>query len=137
MPRLIKANWGLKAHTEVGNEVFCLTWVDNNTVQLMTTAYSISDIDNTHYLHPNKRHQIRANSVKKVPRPYLPSTTAHSTLIDQSDRMGLPLPSPIRQYNLHMGGQMAMRSSVPHIVWIGGHRNIGGLYLLSCTMMRA
>lgn len=97
-------NWGLEAYTAVDDEVLCMAWVDNNTVQLMTTAFDISDIMTPHFLHPKSRSGIPANSVITLPPPYLPSIAAHSVLTNQSGQSGLPVPLPVRKYNLHMGG---------------------------------
>lgn len=99
-----KNNWGLKAYTVVDDEVLCMAWVDNNTVQLMTTAYDISDIDTPYLLPPKRRLNIPEDSVQYLPPPYLPSIAAHSILTNQSDQSGLPVPYPIKKYNLHMGG---------------------------------
>ena len=96
-----KNNWGLKAHTVV-DEVLCMAWVDLNTVQLMTTAYDISDIKTPYFLPPRRRHGIPEESVEFISPPYLPSIAAHSRLI--SSEKGLPVPYPIRRYNQHMGG---------------------------------
>lgn len=72
-------NWGLEAHTGVDN-VLCMTWVDMNTVQLMTTAYNASDISTPYFLPPRRRHGIPENSIQTIPLPYLPSVVAHTTL---------------------------------------------------------
>lgn len=92
-----KKDWGLKAYTVVDDEVLCLAWVDNNTVQLMTTAHSISEVNTPHFLPPKRRHGIPANSVKHLPPPYLPSIAAHSPILfNQSGQSGLPIPYPIK-----------------------------------------
>ena len=94
-----KNNWGLKTHTVI-DEVLCMAWVDFNTVQLMTTAYDISDIKTPYFLPFRRRHGIPEESVEFIPPPYLPSIAAHSRLI--SSEKGLPIPYPIRRYNQHM-----------------------------------
>ena len=96
-----KDNWGLKAHTVV-DEVLCMAWIDLNTVQMMTTAYSISDIKTLYFLPPRRRHDIPEESVISLPPPYLPSIAAHSRLI--STEKGLPILLSIRRYNQHMRG---------------------------------
>ena len=84
------------------DEVLCMAWIDLNTMQLMTTAYDISDIKTPYFLPPRRRHEISEESVKFIPLFYLPSIAAHSRLI--SSGKGLPVPYPIRRYNQHMGG---------------------------------
>ena len=83
-------HWGLRASTTV-DEVLCLGWVDNNTVQLMTTRHHPRELDDSYYLHPLKRY---------------PSMYAHIILLpDQTPSwpLGLPIPAPVREYNLHIG----------------------------------
>ena len=100
-------HWGLRASTTV-DEVLCLGWVDNNTVQLMTTRHHPRELDDSYYLHPLKRHGIPEDSVQPIiPIPYYPSMYAHIILLpDQTPSwpLGLPIPAPVREYNLHMGG---------------------------------
>ena len=100
-------HWGLRASTTV-DEVLCLGWVDNNTVQLMTTRHHPRELDDSYYLHPLKRHGIPEDSVQPIiPIPYYPLMYAHIILLpDQTPSwpLGLPIPAPVREYNLHMGG---------------------------------
>ena len=98
-----KNNWGLEAHTVVDG-VLCMAWVDLNTVQLMTTAYNISDIKTSYFLPPRRRHGIPEDSVISVSSSvYLSSIAAHS-LINSTSETGLSIPYPIRRYNQYMGG---------------------------------
>lgn len=99
-----KKNWGLEAHTVIEDEVLCMAWVNNNTVQSMTTAYDISDINTSYFLPPKCRHGISENSIQNLPPPYIPFIIAYFILFDQSGQSGLPVSYPIRKYNLHMGG---------------------------------
>ena len=100
-----KNNWGLEAHTVVDEEILCMAWVDLNTVQLMTTAYDISDIKTPYFLPPRRRHGIPEDSVIFIPSVYLPSIAAHSLINStKSSETGLPIPYPIRRYNQYMGG---------------------------------
>ena len=81
-------------------------WVDNNTVQIMTTRHHPRELESSYYLHPLKRHGIPEDSAQQI-IPYYLSIYAHTTLmLDQSFSwpLGLPIPAPIRDYNLHMGG---------------------------------
>ena len=99
-------HWGLQASTIVDDEVLCMGWVDNNTVQIMTTRHHPRELDSLYYLNPLKRHGIPEDSAQQI-IPYDPSIYAHTTLmLDQSFSwpLGLPIPAPIRDYNLHMGG---------------------------------
>ena len=95
-----KNNWGLKAHTVI-DEVLCMTWIDFNTVQLMTTAYDISDIKILYFLPPRRRHEIPEESVIFRSSLYLSSIAAHSRLISEKD---LFVFYSIRCYNQHMRG---------------------------------
>ena len=90
--------------TAVDDVVLCMAWVDNNTAQLMTTAYGISDIETLRFLHPKKRHGIPKNSVQYVPPPYLPSIAAHFILLDQSDRSGFIIAITYPKTQLVYGG---------------------------------
>ena len=99
-------HWGLRTSTIVDDEVLCLGWVDNNTVQLMTTFHDPREFDRSYYLNPFKRHGILEGSVEPI-ISYYPLIYAHTTLVpDQTPLwpLGLPVPVPIREYNLHMGG---------------------------------
>ena len=97
-------NWGLEAHTIIDDDVLCMVWVDLNTVQLMTTAYSLSDVETSDFLSPKKRHGIPKNSIKQITPPYLPSIAAHTVTFGSDVSEGLPIPYPIREYNKYMGG---------------------------------
>ena len=70
-----KKKWGLQSHMTV-EDVLCMSWVDNNLVQLMTMAHSIDDIlKNHHYLDIRQRHGIPDKSASSI---YLPSIAAPS-----------------------------------------------------------
>ena len=99
-------DWGLQAHMVVDDEVLCLGWVDNNGVQYMTTGHSPQDLYEMHYINPHKRYGIPETSLQPIV-PYFPPTLAHSIpLLNQEVQrpLGLPIPAPIKEYNLHMGG---------------------------------
>ena len=98
-------HWGLQASTIVDVEVLCWGWVDNNTVQIMTTRNHPRELDSSYNLNPLKRHGIPEDSAQQI-IPYYQSIYAHTTLmLDQSFSwpLGPPIPAPIRDYNLHMG----------------------------------
>ena len=80
--------------------------MDNNTVQLMTTRHHPRELDDSYYLHPLKRHEIPEDSVQLIiPIQYYPSIYARIILLpDQKPLwpLGLPIPGPVREYNLHM-----------------------------------
>ena len=70
-------HWGLRASTTV-DEVLCLGWVYNNTVQSMTTRHHPRELDDSYYLHPLIRHGIPEDSVQPIiPITYYPSMYAH------------------------------------------------------------
>ena len=99
-------DWGLQAHMVIDDEVLCMGWVDNNGVQYMTTGHSPQDLNEIHYINPYKRHGIPETSLQPIV-PYFPSTLAHfSPSPNQAVQwpLGLPIPAPIREYNLYMGG---------------------------------
>ena len=92
-----KNNWGLRSHMTV-DDVLCMSWVDNTSVQLMTTAHTIDDVSKQkHYLDVRKRHGITDNSATSIPNDL-------ATSIPDQPPVGLAIPIPIRDYNLHMGG---------------------------------
>ena len=87
------------------DSVLCLTWQDNNTVQLMTTVHSSSDMKASDLIFKTKCHGIPAESTAtRVETPLfyeLPSVYTHSQpYIEQ----GLPFPTAVQQYNKHIGG---------------------------------
>ena len=99
-------DWGLQAHMAVDDEVLCMGWVDNNGVQYMTTGHSTQDLDEKHYINPYKRHGIPETFLQPIVS-YFSFILAHSSfLLNQAIQwpLGLPIPAPIREYNLHMGG---------------------------------
>ena len=99
-------DWGRQASMIIDDEVLCMSWIDNNAVQYMTTSHSLEDLTKIHYLHERKRAGIPKDSAQPIIH-YNPSIIAHSAPIpgQQIPRpMGLPVPQPIRDYNLHMGG---------------------------------
>ena len=51
----------------IDDKILCLAWVDNNTVQYITTGYGPEDIQKPHWLNPYKRHQIPPTSWQQVP----------------------------------------------------------------------
>ena len=99
-------DWGLQAHMVVDDKVLCMGWVANNGVQYMTTGHSPQDLYEMHYINPHKRYGIPETSLQPIVS-YFPSTLAHSIpLLNQEVQrpLGLPIPAPIKEYNLHMGG---------------------------------
>ena len=59
-------------------------WVDNNTVQIMTTRHHPRELDSSYYLNPLKRRGIPEDSAQQI-IPYYPSIYAHTILmLDQS-----------------------------------------------------
>ena len=100
-----KKNWELKTHTVVDEKILCMIWVDLNTMQLMTTAYDISDIKTSYFLPSKRRHDISEDSVIFVSSVYLSSIAAHSLINSiKSSETGLSIPYPIRRYNQYMRG---------------------------------
>ena len=99
-----KNNWGMKAYFTV-EEVLCLAWQDNNTVQLMTTVHTPSNMEAYDILSKNKRHGIPAEvstiRIKNLSFHTLPSVYAHT---QPCVERGLSFPTAVRQYNKHMGG---------------------------------
>ena len=99
-----KNNWGIKAYFTV-EEVLCLAWQDNNTVQLMTTIHTPNDLKAYNILFKNKQHEIpidtRTIRVKNLSYYTLSSVYAHSQLHIE---WGLPFPTAVQLYNKHIGG---------------------------------
>lgn len=97
-------NWGLQAHMIV-DKIMCMSWVDNNSVQLMSTNHSIDDFSREYFMDARRRNGIPPDSAKLR---YLPSIAAHSTVLSGQVNtlcpFALPVPTPIHDYNLHMGG---------------------------------
>lgn len=99
-------DWRRQASMIVDDEVLCMSWIDNNAVQYMTTSHSLEDLTEIHYLYERKRAGIPKDSAQPIV-PYNPSIISHSVPVpgQQISRpMRLPVPQPIRDYNLHMGG---------------------------------
>ena len=96
-----KKNWELKTHTVVDEKILCMIWVDLNTMQLMTTAYDISDIKTSYFLSSKRRHDISENSVIFVSSVYLSSIATHS-LINSTSETDLSISYSIRRYNQYM-----------------------------------
>ena len=76
-----KNNWGMKACSTV-NDVLCLAWQDNNTVQLMTTIHTPNKMKDYDIVSKTKRHGIPAKSSTERARNSLfyslPSVYTHS-----------------------------------------------------------
>lgn len=64
-------------------DVFCMAWVDLNTVQYMTTTHTIDEMKTVVYKDAKRR-----NGIPK------------SAICDEK----IPFPAPIIEYNRHMGG---------------------------------
>ena len=91
-----KIDWGLQTHMIVDG-VLCLSWVDNNPVQFMTTSHLVEDLSKIHYIHVRQQNSIPESSIVLI---YLSLIAAHSTFLP----FRLPVPAPIHDYNLYMGG---------------------------------
>ena len=99
-----KNNWEKKAYSTV-KEVLCLTWQDNNTVQLMSTVHSFSDFKVCDLVSKIRYHGISAESViirVKTSSFYgLLSVYAHS---QSYIKHGLLFSTAVWQYNWHIRG---------------------------------
>ena len=94
-------DWGKKAIMTVKEDkktnieegdILCMAWVDLNTVQFMTTIHTIEDVKNDVYKDPRRSHGIPSDS---------------TVVVENEDETGdkkLPFPTPIVDYNQHMGG---------------------------------
>ena len=82
-----KRDWGTKALITIDKQILCLAWQDNNTVLLMTTAYSVKQAREAYPKDPKKRHQIPDSSFEWV-----------------NGQQRLMFPEPVVDYNKHMGG---------------------------------
>ena len=104
----------------IDDKVLYLAWVDNNTIQYMTTGYSPEMVKEIWWIDPTKRHQI-------------PSTSQQ--LIPQEDKLGpdgepdsrikwifaLPVPRIIHKYNCHMNSIDRIAQIIA--VYQGYHKN--------------
>jgi hypothetical protein len=70
-------------------DVLCMTWVDLNTVQFMTTMHTIDDLKKVTYKNAERRHGIF-------------NAANPAILIDET--LKIPFPTPIVEYNTHMRG---------------------------------
>ena len=99
-----KKDWGMKAYSTV-EDVLCLAWQDNNTVQLMTTVHTPSEMEAYDIVSKTKRHGIPAKTSIERARNLsfytLPSVYANSQPYIER---GLPFPTAVQLYNKHMGG---------------------------------
>ena len=89
-----KKDWGTTACTNF-EDVLCLAWQDNNTVQMMTTIHTPDELHQYYLIEEAKRVDIPKNKavIAKSEDQGLPS-----------GQLGLPVPLPPHEYNLHMGG---------------------------------
>ena len=99
-----KKDWGMKAYSTV-EDVLCLAWQDNNTVQLMTTVHTPSEMEAYDIVSKTKRHGIPAKTSIERARNLsfytLPSVYANSQPYIER---GLPFPTAVQLYNKHIGG---------------------------------
>ena len=115
-----KRDWGTQASICINDKILCLAWVDNNTVQYMTTGHSPEAVKEIWWLDPKKRHGIPSASWRTVPH---------------DDRFGpdgepdprikwaeaLPVPRIIHEYNCNMNGIDRIAQMVT--VYQNYHRN--------------
>ena len=98
-----KHDWGKQASMCIDDRILCLAWVDNNTVQYMTTAHAPSKVNETWWMDPAKRHRIPSTSQKIIPEE-----DKVGLLGDPDPRIkwpkGLPVPTLIHEYNCNMNG---------------------------------
>ena len=128
-------HWGLRAST-ILDEVLSLGWVDNNTVQLMTTRHHPRELDDSYYSHPLKRHGIPEDSVQPIiPISYYPSMYAHIILLPNqtpSWPLGLSIPHQSENIIFTWVGQIEMLSRERFILINAEAIDIGGHCLFFC-----
>ena len=95
-------DWGFRTVATTA-DIASLTWEDNNTVMLMTTAHTIDDLWRTVPFDPRRRKDIPETSYTNSP-----------------EGQKIQFPQPVVDYNEHMGGsdgcaqQRAMYSTDNH-----------------------
>ena len=98
-----KVDWGKAASMCIEDKILCLAWVDNNTVQYMTTGHAPEEVEITHWLHSAKRHQIPPTSKKPIPiEDKIGPDGEPDPRIPWHE--GLPIPWLVREYNANMNG---------------------------------
>ena len=86
-----KSSWGIKSITTVRDEILCMSWQDHNTVLFMTTAHTIED--------------AQSDVLKDIDcRKGIPLSSSVWVDTEEKAKKGLPFPTPINDYNSHMGG---------------------------------
>ena len=111
-------NWGLKTVTiDATKNVLCMTWQNNNTMQLMSTAHSSEEAmreSEKNGRNPLKRKGIPDSSFRKrvkfsteiteTRRQISTANQESQKSLKTSDEMYLPWPQLVVDYNKHMNG---------------------------------
>lgn len=91
-------HWGLQAWQCINDRILCLAWVDNNTVQYMTSGHAPEELADVYWMDPKKRHGVPVSAPESIPE----ETQTQDSRIKW--KTGLPVPWIVHEYNKNMNG---------------------------------